>query len=95
MSIKHRNSAIKEVNILAGMMHPNIVSYLNSFEGNSFKICNHDLYNRRLLFEFLFQIENGNLCIVMDYCGGGDLYGKIKSQNGVYFSEHQVLDFTI
>ena len=34
--------------------------------------------------------EAGNLCIVMDYCDGGDLYSKIHSTRGVHFNEDQV-----
>ncbi|XP_046853353.1 serine/threonine-protein kinase Nek1-like isoform X2 [Xenia sp. Carnegie-2017] len=67
---------IKEINVskmkvLSEMKHPNIVSYMDSFE------------------------ENGNLYIVMDYCEGGDLYKKINSQRGVYFTEDQVLDWFV
>jgi NIMA (never in mitosis gene a)-related kinase len=39
--------------------------------------------------------ENGNLYIVMDYCDGGDLYGRITAQSklGVGFPEDQILDW--
>ncbi|CEL99612.1 unnamed protein product [Vitrella brassicaformis CCMP3155] len=38
-------------------------------------------------------IENGQLCIVMDYAEGGDLYHKIQKQKKTsqYFSESQIL----
>mmetsp|Transcript_94322 Transcript_94322/g.177478 ORF Transcript_94322/g.177478 Transcript_94322/m.177478 type:complete len:473 (+) Transcript_94322:58-1476(+) len=38
-------------------------------------------------------LEDGWLCIVMDYCEGGDLSGRIKKkrQQGGYFAEKQVL----
>ncbi|CAK6984434.1 interferon-induced very large GTPase 1-like isoform X1, partial [Scomber scombrus] len=35
------------------------------------------------------------LCIVMDYCEGGDLSKKIKSQKGKHFSEQQILDWFV
>ncbi|XP_065326434.1 serine/threonine-protein kinase Nek1-like isoform X2 [Pelmatolapia mariae] len=39
--------------------------------------------------------EGGCLYIVMDYCEGGDLSKKIKSQKGVLFSEEQILDWFV
>ncbi|GIY07375.1 hypothetical protein CEXT_488981 [Caerostris extrusa] len=39
--------------------------------------------------------ENGNLYIVTDYCDGGDLYSKIRTQNGNYFKEDQILDWFV
>jgi NIMA (never in mitosis gene a)-related kinase len=35
--------------------------------------------------------ENGILCIVMDYCEGGDLYNKINAQRGMQINEDQVI----
>lgn len=40
-------------------------------------------------------VELGNLCIVMDYCDGGDLYNKIRSMRGVAISEDQILDWFV
>ncbi|XP_067454559.1 serine/threonine-protein kinase Nek1-like [Thunnus thynnus] len=37
----------------------------------------------------------GCLCIVMDYCEGGDLLKKINSQKGELFSEEQILDWFV
>ena len=34
--------------------------------------------------------ERGNLCIVMDYCDGGDLYKKINDQRGRLVAEDMV-----
>ncbi|XP_068599346.1 LOW QUALITY PROTEIN: serine/threonine-protein kinase Nek1 [Brachionichthys hirsutus] len=39
--------------------------------------------------------EGGCLYIVMDYCEGGDLFKKINSQNGVLFTEEQILDWFV
>ncbi|XP_061681643.1 serine/threonine-protein kinase Nek1 isoform X4 [Syngnathoides biaculeatus] len=39
--------------------------------------------------------ESGCLYIVMDYCEGGDLFKKINSQRGMYFSEEQILDWFV
>lgn len=41
-----------------------------------------------------FEVK-GRLCIVMDYCEGGDLLEKIKSQKGELFSEDQILDWFV
>ncbi|XP_067445516.1 interferon-induced very large GTPase 1-like isoform X3 [Thunnus thynnus] len=41
-----------------------------------------------------FEVK-GHLCIVMDYCEGGDLLEKIKSQKGELFSEEQILDWFV
>lgn len=40
-------------------------------------------------------IEEGKLCIVMEYASGGDLWTKIKSCNGSHFSESQILTWFI
>ena len=37
--------------------------------------------------------ERGRLCIVMDYCAGGDLYQRLKRQKGVLLAEDRVLDW--
>ncbi|RNA05217.1 serine threonine- kinase Nek1-like isoform X1, partial [Brachionus plicatilis] len=71
MPTKEREEAKKEVSVLAQMNHPNIVSYIDSFE------------------------EDGNLCIVMDYCDGGDLYTKIQSMRGNPINEDQILDWFV
>ncbi|XP_042275971.1 serine/threonine-protein kinase Nek1-like isoform X2 [Thunnus maccoyii] len=39
--------------------------------------------------------EEDCLCIVMDYCEGGDLLEKINSQKGEPFSEDQILDWFV
>ncbi|XP_067451144.1 interferon-induced very large GTPase 1-like isoform X2 [Thunnus thynnus] len=39
--------------------------------------------------------EEDCLCIVMDYCEGGDLLEKINSQKGELFSEDQILDWFV
>lgn len=31
----------------------------------------------------------------MDYCDGGDLHSRIKSQRGILFSEDQILDWFV
>lgn len=71
MQFREKEEARKEVAVLAQMKHPNIVSYVDSFE------------------------ELGNLFIIMDYCDGGDLHGRIKAQRGVYFSEDQIIDWFV
>lgn len=45
------------------------------------------LYNTLFLVLKLFKkwlifIEMGNLCIVMDFCEGGDLFNKIQTVKG-------------
>ena len=37
--------------------------------------------------------DNGDICIVMNYCDGGDLYKKLRSTEIDSFSEEQVLDW--
>lgn len=37
----------------------------------------------------------GYLCIVMDFCEGGDLYNKIRSMRGVAINEDQILDWFV
>ncbi|XP_059158422.1 serine/threonine-protein kinase Nek1-like [Physella acuta] len=39
--------------------------------------------------------EKGTLYIVMNYCAGGDLYGKINERRGQLFSEDQILDWFV
>ncbi|CAH1777895.1 unnamed protein product [Owenia fusiformis] len=39
--------------------------------------------------------EAGNLHIVMDFCEGGDLYGRMNKQRGVLFPEDTILDWFV
>jgi NIMA (never in mitosis gene a)-related kinase 1/4/5 len=39
--------------------------------------------------------EKGNLYIAMDFADGGDLYSRVKNQNGVNFPEAQILDWFV
>lgn len=41
-----------------------------------------------------FQVE-GYLHIVMLYCDGGDLYTKIKEQNGKFIEEAQIVEWFV
>jgi serine/threonine protein kinase len=34
-----------------------------------------------------FVDKEGNLCIIMEFCQGGDLYQRLKKQRGKRFSE--------
>ena len=54
-------------------------------------------YKKALIrtYKNLNVVELGNLCIVMDYCDGGDLYNKIRSMRGVAISEDQILDWFV
>jgi len=38
-----------------------------------------------------FQSCNGNLCLVMEYCSGGDVNAKIQRRRGVHFSEELIV----
>jgi len=40
-------------------------------------------------------VERGKLCIVMDYCSGGDLYKRLQAQRGKLLREEQVLDWFV
>lgn len=40
-------------------------------------------------------ISNGKLCIVMDFCGGGDLYARLQRQRGALLDESLVLDWFV
>jgi len=40
-------------------------------------------------------IDSTSLYIIMDYCDGGDLHSRIKSQRGILFSEDQILDWFV
>ncbi|XP_077393816.1 serine/threonine-protein kinase Nek5 isoform X2 [Festucalex cinctus] len=67
MSSREKEAARKEVALLSNMEHPNIVTFIRSFQ------------------------DRGSLCIVMEYCDGGDLMMKIKMQRGIFFTEQQIL----
>ncbi|XP_053186905.1 serine/threonine-protein kinase Nek1-like [Scomber japonicus] len=48
------------------------------------------------IVQYKESFEEGDcLYIVMDYCEGGDLSKKIKSQKGKHFSEQQILDWFV
>jgi NIMA (never in mitosis gene a)-related kinase len=67
-------------------------------EAKILEVLNHPNITR---FREVYKTKKGKLCIVMDYCDGGDLQTKIKSQQKVkdaqgkvqYFTENQVLDW--
>ncbi|EGR27132.1 protein kinase domain protein [Ichthyophthirius multifiliis] len=44
-------------------------------------------------FREVYKTKKGQLCIVMDYCDGGDLSNKIKEYKGKYIPENQILDW--
>ncbi|XP_077435433.1 serine/threonine-protein kinase Nek5 isoform X2 [Vanacampus margaritifer] len=67
MPSREKEAARKEVALLSNMKHPNIVTFIRSFQ------------------------DRGSLCIVMEYCDGGDLMMKINMQRGVFFTEQQIL----
>ncbi|CAM9610722.1 unnamed protein product [Lampetra planeri] len=71
MKAKDRESSQKEVVLLSKMRHPNVVTFMESFQ------------------------DHVKLCIVMEYCEGGDLLQRINSQRGVLFSEDQVLNWFV
>ena len=74
MSSKEREEARKEVKVLSRMKHPNIVSYQESFEG-WYRYTYSSLYTYSIFFNPSFNhvlVEEGRLCIVMDYCDGGN-----------------------
>ena len=56
-----------QVKVLSQMKHPNIVSYLESFESNGITVCRLHVVTPTLVS------GAGNLFIVMDYCDGGML----------------------
>jgi len=67
-------------------------------EAKILEVLNHPNITR---FREVYKTKKGKLCIVMDYCDGGDLQTKVKNQaktkdaNGkvVYFSENEVLNW--
>ena len=46
-------------------------------------------------YKHSFETPDGMLFIAMQYCEGGDLYTKLKSQNGVLLQENQVVEWFI
>ncbi|KAH9286707.1 Serine/threonine-protein kinase Nek1 [Echinococcus granulosus] len=52
--------------------------------------------NHPNIVKYCHSFEESNaIYIVMEFCDGGDLYSKINSQNGVLFSEHEILDWFV
>merc|ERR1719456_938979 len=68
-SVKERQDALKESEVLSKLRHPYIVRYRENF------------------------LDDGWICIAMDYCEGGDLAARIKRarQTNRTFPEDQVL----
>ena len=42
-----------------------------------------------------FEADDGYLYIAMGYCEGGDLYGRLKEQNGKFLDERQVVEWFV
>lgn len=68
-------------------------------EAKILEVLNHPNITR---FREVYKTKKGKLCIVMDYCDGGDLQSKIKAQyksgrsasgKPNYFSEDEVLNW--
>jgi NIMA (never in mitosis gene a)-related kinase len=67
-------------------------------EAKILEVLNHPNITR---FREVYKTKKGKLCIVMDYCDGGDLQTKVKNQakikdasgKVVYFSENEVLNW--
>lgn len=68
-SVKERQDALKEAQVLKELRHPYIVRYRENF------------------------LDDGWICIAMDYCEGGDLSDRVKKarQKNENFTEDQVL----
>eukprot|EP00730_Choanoeca_flexa_P005126 TRINITY_DN11882_c0_g1_i14.p1 TRINITY_DN11882_c0_g1~~TRINITY_DN11882_c0_g1_i14.p1 ORF type:complete len:504 (+),score=113.61 TRINITY_DN11882_c0_g1_i14:142-1653(+) len=72
-SIKQRDSALQEADLLSKLNHPNIVRHRDSF----------------------LSPDQNQLCIVMQFCEGGDLSQRIQAQadEGGYFTENQIMNW--
>lgn len=46
-------------------------------------------------FHGVFEVEGSHLCIVMNYCDGGDLHTRLQQQEGELFQENQVMEWFI
>lgn len=42
-----------------------------------------------------FEVDNGYLYIAMGFCEGGDLYNRLKAQQGVPLEERQVVEWFV
>lgn len=67
-------------------------------EAKILEVLNHPNITR---FREVYKTKKGKLCIVMDYCDGGDLQTKVKNQYKLrtssgkpqYFDENEVLNW--
>ena len=62
-----KNEANKEIDILKGLKHPNVVRLVNLF----MVIKNFFSYEEN-------WFENGNLMVLMEFCSSGDLHQHIQ-----------------
>jgi NIMA (never in mitosis gene a)-related kinase 1/4/5 len=79
-------SALNEIRLLASFAHPRIVRLYETFVGECThrqlgEMCEMGSAGRLALTRWTCRVvsaEGNNLCIVMEYCGWGDLAMKVK-----------------
>lgn len=78
MSKKEISDALNEIRFLASIRHKNVVGFLESFLGEY--LPNYLLFTVSLIKVSFDLTENNEteLCIVMEYCGCGDLLQKVE-----------------
>jgi NIMA (never in mitosis gene a)-related kinase len=77
LDAKGKQDALREVGFLATLKHPAIIAYRDYFQVQEPAIG--------------WRKAQNMLHIIMEFADGGDLSGRIRTQNNVMFPEHQVM----
>ncbi|KAF3847451.1 hypothetical protein F7725_020479, partial [Dissostichus mawsoni] len=88
----------REAILLSKMKHPNIVTFREAFEGiHKPNSVTQDIHIQ-LLLSGLWNVQcdcvfpaDGLLCIVMEFCSGGDLLQRMQQQKTTQFSVDHIL----
>ena len=73
MSKNEVSDALNEIRFLASIRHKNIVGFLEAFLGKKYNCLAFQCSNCKIT-----ESNESELCIVMEYCGSGDLAAKVE-----------------
>ena len=87
----HRYYAMKKIRVME--MDPSALANIK----NELKLLQKLRHNNIVSFKDSFTNSKGEFCIVLVFCEGGDMSGKIRvtKERGKSFHEAQVLDWTV
>ncbi|XP_026107685.1 serine/threonine-protein kinase KIN3-like [Carassius auratus] len=76
--------------------NPYVIKKINSGNNREIEILNSLEHGYIVTYVDLFEDKEAGLYVVMEYCGGGDLYQRMQEQKETgFFEEQQILDWLV